>query len=144
MIVKVMDVVTLSLEPTVPSVSCVSTVLNTLTSYDLECPICLIETPHKKEMPCCNNKLCESCYNDWHHNEQQPTCVFCRHASIEYVLDTTTNMSSLEQTQESEQTDNSSEMISQKCTMAWVFCIGYVVFMYSIVVFVLVLNEKKT
>ena len=45
---------------------------------DLECPICLLEIKLEKEMPCCNNSVCEDCYNDWHITNQNSTCVFCR------------------------------------------------------------------
>lgn len=45
---------------------------------DNECPICLLEMKSSKEMACCNNFLCDNCYNDWHIFKQNTTCVFCR------------------------------------------------------------------
>ncbi len=59
--------------------------MNKASSVERECPICLIETNQWREMPCCNNNLCPNCYDDWHGNSQNPTCVFCRYDDIEYV-----------------------------------------------------------
>jgi|TARA_B100001996_G_scaffold193821_1_gene148406 hypothetical protein len=59
--------------------------MNKASSVERECPICLIETNQWREMPCCNNNLCPTCYDDWHGNSQNPTCVFCRYDDIEYV-----------------------------------------------------------
>ena len=59
--------------------------MNKVSSTERECPICLIETNQWREMPCCNNNLCPTCYDDWHGNSQNPTCVFCRYDDIEYV-----------------------------------------------------------
>ena len=57
-----------------------------------ECPICLLEIKLEKEMPCCNNLVCESCYNDWHIINNNTTCVFCRY---EINMENTSNANTI-------------------------------------------------
>ena len=49
-----------------------------------ECPICFIEETVIYKMPCCKNILCHKCYIDWHINQKNGTCVFCRNLHLEY------------------------------------------------------------
>lgn len=65
--------------------------MNKISSTERECPICLIETNQWREMPCCNNNLCPTCYGDWHGNLQNQTCVFCRHSDVEDIDETIQN-----------------------------------------------------
>ena len=48
------------------------------------CPICFLENENYTEnTPLfinmdCGHSLCETCYNEWHIKQQNPTCVICR------------------------------------------------------------------
>ena len=52
------------------------------------CPICFLEnenctenTPLFINMDC-GHSLCETCYNEWHIKQQNPSCVICRQVVI--------------------------------------------------------------
>ena len=52
------------------------------------CPICFLENENYTEnAPLfinmdCGHSLCETCYNEWHIKQQNPTCVICRQVVI--------------------------------------------------------------
>ena len=52
------------------------------------CPICFLENENCTEnTPLfinmnCGHSLCETCYNEWHIKQQNPTCVICRQVVI--------------------------------------------------------------
>ena len=52
------------------------------------CPVCFLENENYTEnTPLfinmdCGHSLCETCYNEWHIKQQNPTCVICRQVVI--------------------------------------------------------------
>ena len=52
------------------------------------CPICFLENENYTENTHlfidmdCGHSLCETCYNEWHIKQQNPTCVICRQVVI--------------------------------------------------------------
>lgn len=60
-------------------------------TIELECPICFEIDVAQTKMPCCFNQLCSRCFEEWHTKKQEPECVFCRFADVEYLGDSTSN-----------------------------------------------------
>ena len=77
-----MEIVTLHTGP--PETDYPEEVYNILfDNEEEECPVCFMSLDNTRTMTCCNKTVCSSCYIEWHLDNQQPTCVFCRQITEE-------------------------------------------------------------
>ena len=62
-----------------------------------ECPICYTNTDMDVfTMECCNNKLCLSCYYQWHFQRNHESCAFCRQSSTQTSNDSNNSVDSVD------------------------------------------------